>query len=193
MRDQGLDEAIRVAGGWGNQNHLRVDFSMDVLAADSTATPRMFSPTEWFEVPDCDHVPVPVPENGNLEGETDYRCRSGGDCHLIVFDAEAGQLYEMWRANIAATFEGGCLAVWDTRKGYDETLRGDQCTSADAAGVTRKSALPNPTPPVRMSTRPSSRRPRRFTAPAPLWRHQCRSPAPPLPMMPPSASEPTNE
>jgi serine/threonine-protein kinase len=127
-------EAIRVAGGWGNQNHFRVDFSMDVLAADSTATPRMFSPTEWFEVPDCDHVPVPVPENGNLEGETGYRCTSGGDCHLIVFDAEAGQLYEMWRANITATFEGGCLAVWDTRKDYDETLRGDQCTSADAAG-----------------------------------------------------------
>ena len=40
----------------------------------------------------------------------------------------------MWKANITTTFSGGCLAVWDTKREYDETLRGDQCTSADAAG-----------------------------------------------------------
>ena len=45
------------------------------------------------------------------------------------------KLYEMWRANInGSDFQGGCLAVWDTTKTYDDTLRGDQCTSADAAG-----------------------------------------------------------
>ena len=33
-----------------------------------------------------------------------------------------------------STFYGGCLAVWNTRMAYGETLRGDQCTSADAAG-----------------------------------------------------------
>lgn len=129
-----LIEALRVAGGWGNQNHFRVDFSMDVLRADETATLRTFTPNEYFESPDCDHEPVPVPESGNLEGETGYRCASNGDCHLIVFDEKAGKLYEMYRANITSTFEGGCLAVWDTRREYDETLRGDQCTSADAAG-----------------------------------------------------------
>jgi len=31
-------------------------------------------------------------------------------------------------------FYGGCLAVWDTRATYTDALRGDQCTSADAAG-----------------------------------------------------------
>src|SRR5688500_6742732 len=41
----------------------------------------------------------------------------------------------MWRADIdGTTFNGGCLAVWDTKVTYSDTLRGDQCTSADAAG-----------------------------------------------------------
>jgi serine/threonine-protein kinase len=40
----------------------------------------------------------------------------------------------MWRANITSSFEGGCLAVWNTNSSYTDTLRGDQCTSADAAG-----------------------------------------------------------
>jgi hypothetical protein len=130
-----LIEAMRAAGGWGNQNNFRVDFSMDVLAADATAEPRTFTPHDtFFEVPDCDQMPVPVPTVGNIEGETGYRCSSGGDCHLIVFDEQAGMLYEMWKANISTVFSGGCLAVWDTKREYDETLRGDQCTSADAAG-----------------------------------------------------------
>jgi len=31
-------------------------------------------------------------------------------------------------------FQGGCLAVWNLNQSYGDTLRGDQCTSADAAG-----------------------------------------------------------
>jgi serine/threonine-protein kinase len=63
-------------------------------------------------------------------------CLGDGDCHLIVHDPEEGKLYEMYKANVSAqAFTGGCLAVWDTRKAYDETLRGDQCASADAAGL----------------------------------------------------------
>jgi serine/threonine-protein kinase len=125
--------ALRSAGGWGNQDHFKIDFSFDVLAADSSA-PQMFTPTDAFEIPDCDQMPVPVPASGNVEGETGYKCSSGGDCHLIVFDQDAHTLYEMWQANISTTFSGGCLAVWDTKREYDVTLRGDQCTSADAAG-----------------------------------------------------------
>lgn len=129
-----LIAALRAAGGWGNQDHLRIDFSFDVLHADASASPQMFTPNDSFEIPDCDQMPVPVPADGNVEGEPTYKCTSGGDCHLIVFDEAAGSLYEMWKANISTTFSGGCLAVWDTRRAYDETLRGDQCTSADAAG-----------------------------------------------------------
>jgi len=46
----------------------------------------------------------------------------------------------MWRANIAgATFNGGCLAVWDITRDYwkpnpPHFARGEQCSSADAAG-----------------------------------------------------------
>ncbi|MGC4114559.1 MAG: hypothetical protein QM765_08100 [Myxococcales bacterium] len=34
----------------------------------------------------------------------------------------------------ATTFEGGCLVVWDLNKVYPDNLRGEGCTSADAAG-----------------------------------------------------------
>jgi serine/threonine-protein kinase len=60
---------------------------------------------------------------------------------------QGSKLYEMWRADIgggSATgtpFNGGCLAVWDLTRNYwvpasppAPFSRGDQCTSADAAG-----------------------------------------------------------
>ena len=127
--------SLRAAGGWGNGDRMHIDFSFDVLGADASTPMRTFTPTADFFEPDCDHVPVPVPVNGNVEGETGYACTTDGDCHLIVHDKSAGKLYEMWRADInGATFDGGCLAVWDTKATYGETLRGEQCTSADAAG-----------------------------------------------------------
>ena len=126
--------ALVAAGGWGNSNKMQVDFALDVLQA-TASTPKMaFQPTEDFYTPDCDHMPMPVPAGGNLEDETGYACTGDGDCHLLVFDPAGKKLYEMWRANIASTFEGGCLAVWDAQATYTSTLRGNQCTSADAAG-----------------------------------------------------------
>jgi len=126
--------SLRAAGGWGNGDRMQIDFSLDVLRADASATMRSFTPTGEFYEPDCDHMEVPIPAGGNLEGETGYECTNGGDCHLLVFDEPAGKLYEMWRADIANSFVGGCLAVWDSKTVYTETLRGEQCTSADAAG-----------------------------------------------------------
>ncbi|MCA9607109.1 MAG: hypothetical protein KC619_15995 [Myxococcales bacterium] len=122
-------------GGWGNRGVFQIDFSIEVLRADSS-TPRMdFVETDDFYSPDCDHVMMPVPTGGRLEGESGYSCDSDGDCHLIVFAPSENRLYEMWRANITGgTFYGGCLAVWDTSRVYGDTGRGDQCTSADAAG-----------------------------------------------------------
>jgi serine/threonine-protein kinase len=41
----------------------------------------------------------------------------------------------MWRADIRnGRFRGGCLAVWDMTRVYPPSGRGEQCTSADAAG-----------------------------------------------------------
>jgi serine/threonine-protein kinase len=78
---------------------------------------------------------VPIPLGGDVEGEAGYACTGGGDCHLLVHDPAEHALYEMWRANLAGgTFEGGCLARWDEARVYGPKGRGEQCTSADAAG-----------------------------------------------------------
>jgi hypothetical protein len=126
--------ALRASGGWGYGDRLFVDFSFQLLHADASTPRRAFTPTTDFYAPDCDHAPVPVPPGGNLEGEAGYTCDGGGDCHLIVLDEGAGELYEMWRADLEPSFRGGCLAVWDMHHAYGEELRGDQCASADAAG-----------------------------------------------------------
>ena len=127
--------SLRAAGGWGNGDRMQIDFTLDVLAADSSTPRRSFAPNENFFEPDCDRADMPVPAGGNVEGESGYECTTGGDCHLLVFDRGAGVLYEMLDASIAgSSFRGGCLAVWDGATAYGDTLRGDQCTSADAAG-----------------------------------------------------------
>jgi serine/threonine-protein kinase len=124
-------------GGWGNGNRLQIDFSLVVLHADETTPMRGFTPNGNFYSPDCDTDDVPVPPGGALEGEADYECSGGGDCHLLVVKGRT--LYEMYSANIAGgqydgAFDGGCLAVWDLSRRYAPRGRGEQCTSADAAG-----------------------------------------------------------
>ncbi len=126
--------SVKNAGGWGTGS-MQIDFTIDVLTATPTTPMKTFEPTAEFYAPDCDEVPVPVPVGGNLEDESGYACTTDGDCHLLVRDPNTSKLYEMWRADMTGgTFVGGCLAVWDTAKAYSDTLRGDQCTSADAAG-----------------------------------------------------------
>ena len=129
--------ALRAAGGWGNNDRMRIDFGFSVLTADDNATMRSFTPNSYFQLPDCDMTMVPVPLAGAVEGEASYKCEGNGDCHLIVLDPRDKKLYEMWRADIESSlkFTGGCLAVWKLDQAYDETLRGDQCTGADAAGL----------------------------------------------------------
>ena len=122
------------AHGWGSGD-FQIDLSIDVLEADSSAPRMEFTPTASFYSPDCDHVPVPLPEGGNIEGEDGYECTGGGDCHLIVAERDENKLYEMWKADATDTeFRGGCLAVWDMTRVYPPEGRGDQCSSADAAG-----------------------------------------------------------
>jgi len=131
----GIIQALGAAGGWGFGS-MRIDFSIEVLQADSTAPFRSFTPTADFYSPDCDNVPFPVPPGGAIEGEAGYQCVSDGDCHLIVVHQPTKTLYEMWRANISSTgtFTGGCAAKWDLTRSYPASLRGDQCSSADAGG-----------------------------------------------------------
>jgi len=125
---------LKSAGGWGT-GKMQIDFTIDVLTAGASTPMETFEPTDEFYAPDCDHVPVPIPAGGNLEEETGYECTNDGDCHLIVHDQAHDRLYEQWRADITdGVFTGGCMAMWKTDQAYGDTLRGDQCTSADAAG-----------------------------------------------------------
>ena len=122
------------AAGWGT-GVMRVDYSLEVLEANPQTPLREFRPTGDFFVPDCDRERVPVPDGGALEGESGYACLGDGDCHLIVVDRQRMKLFEMWRADIRDdVFDGGCLAVWDMTRLYPPSGRGEQCTSADAAG-----------------------------------------------------------
>ena len=134
-RSDAMIAALAERGGWGNRNAFQIDFSLTVLAAAADTPMRTFTPNGDFYEGDCDQVPMPVPTGGALEGEDGYACEGDGDCHLIVRAGDT--LYEMWRANIDASgvFDGGCLAVWDLERTWPEQLRGEGCTSADAAGL----------------------------------------------------------
>ena len=126
---------LAAAGGFGN-GRFQIDFSIAVLTADASAPYRSFTPTGDFYSLDCDLAPVPVPLSGALEGESGYSCVGDGDCHLIVLHEPTNRLYEMWRADITdGVFRGGCLAIWNLDRIYPASGRGEQCTSADAAGL----------------------------------------------------------
>jgi len=121
-------------GGWGGGN-MQIDFTIEVLEADAATPFRDFTPTDDFYDPDCDQAPVPLPPGGAIEGENGYECAGDGDCHLLVVHRPSNRLYEMWRANVTGgQFFGGCLAVWNMGLTYPPTGRGEQCSSADAAG-----------------------------------------------------------
>jgi serine/threonine-protein kinase len=124
------------AGGWGT-GKMRVDFTIRVLQADA-ATPQVpFRKGPDFYTRDSDVVStVPLPAGGGLEGQPGYQCPTDqGDCHLIVADRSHGKLYEAYMANYAeSVLSANFVAVWDLNRVYPPSGRGDQCTSADAAG-----------------------------------------------------------
>jgi hypothetical protein len=144
-RSDAILRALSDAGGWGNGNVLQTDFSISIFNADSN-TPRM--DVVGIEDycgggPDCDSVPtqMPVPEDANIEGSQDLSCdisgdtEGQGDCHLLVADRQEQKLYELYQANQAGgSMTTQAMFIWDMNKSYPDNLRGDQCTSADAAG-----------------------------------------------------------
>lgn len=124
------------AGGWGT-GRMRVDFSIRVLNADDS-TPRVpFHPSADFYLPDSDVVhSIPLPVGGGIEGQLGYQCPiNQEDCHLIVVDRTHKLLYEAMSANYdGKELSAIALAVWNMNRVYPPSGRGDQCTSADAAG-----------------------------------------------------------
>ena len=71
-----------------------------------------------------------------MEASRDYKCPvEEQDCHYITADRIHGKLYEAWRATYTGrSITADALAVWDLNRAYPPSGRGDQCTSADAAG-----------------------------------------------------------
>jgi hypothetical protein len=129
--------------GWGS-GAMQIDFSFDVLHADSSLQPRTFTPAPGYYSPDCDQVPVPVPPGGAAEGSSNYACdTSRNDCHFLVYQGR--RLYELYQASISDGLSTGspfttvCAVAWDLDRDYWQAgtpySRGDQCTSADAAGL----------------------------------------------------------
>jgi len=123
------------AGGWNARNKMQVDTSLRVLEANSSTPQVPFRKGSEWTSPDSDEVStVPLPEGGGMEGVSNYHCPSG-DCHLIVADRSHGKLYEAYAADYdGMKLSSHFLAVWDLNRIYPPSGRGDQCTSADAAG-----------------------------------------------------------
>jgi hypothetical protein len=140
-RSAAIISALNTLGGWG-AGSLRIDFTIALLYADST-TPRRTITAQaggyCFGGPDCDAVPLqmPIPANGNTEGSSNYVCdTSNNDCHVLVVETTSKKLYELYNAtDTGAAFTALGAFVWDLTKQYPDSLRGEQCTSADAAGL----------------------------------------------------------
>ncbi len=122
------------AGGWG-YNRMQIDFGMRVMQANAN-TP--FVPVKGLvSAPDSDHpATFPLPAGGGIENGSGYHCDTGqGDCHLLVADRGHGKLYEAYLANYADdALNANFVAIWDLNRVYPPSGRGDQCSSADAAG-----------------------------------------------------------
>ena len=126
--------------------YFTVDLSIVVVDVPAGTAKRTYQTVTAFHAsPDCDTAPIPVPQGGAVEGFmgmpgglTGYQCAGfagGDDCHMLFLARDEHRLYEAYHATIVgSTFSVGCLALWDTSRVYDDHGRGDQCTSADAAG-----------------------------------------------------------
>ncbi|MGD0830403.1 MAG: hypothetical protein ABR907_05625 [Terracidiphilus sp.] len=128
---------LEEAGGWGHNNRMQVDTSLRVMQASANTPTVPFQKGPGWIVADSDAVTsIPLPAGGGLEAHSDYHCPNPDeDCHLIVADRSHGKLYEAYQANYTGSaVTANFLAVWNLNRVYPPSGRGDQCTSADAAG-----------------------------------------------------------
>lgn len=131
-------ETLNSLGGWGNGNKFQIDFSMVVNHAAPGAPTLPITPEPGYYTPDCD-LPdgfnFPLPTGGAMEGSAGYTCPNGNeDCHLLVVQGDT--LYESYSTTLdgQGNLRSLCALAWDLRKVYPPQGRGEQCTSADAAG-----------------------------------------------------------
>jgi serine/threonine-protein kinase len=125
-------------GGFG-LGRFQVDFSLVVLEAAAATPAATFARSPGYYLPDCDSPSsLPLPAGGAIEGQAGYACDVGAnDCHLLVVDRAASRLHEVYQATVDASgvLHGQCAISWNLTTSYPADMRGDQCTSADAAGL----------------------------------------------------------
>jgi hypothetical protein len=125
-------------GGFG-LGRFQVDFSLVVLEAAAATPAAAFARSPGYYLPDCDSPSsLPLPAGGAIEGQAGYACDVGAnDCHLLVVDRAASRLHEVYQATVDASgvLHGQCAISWNLTTSYPADMRGDQCTSADAAGL----------------------------------------------------------
>lgn len=149
-RSDAIIAALQSAGGWGNGNTLQIDFSIGLFFADGSPPRRTVSSLTdavyCYDGPDCEAVPLqmPVPADANIEGSADFTCDyHHDDCHLLVVETAEKKLYELYNATEAGTgLRARGAFIWELTKQYPDVLRGEQCTSADAAGLPIAALLP---------------------------------------------------
>jgi serine/threonine-protein kinase len=104
----------------------------------NASTPMVpFTPGPGFYSADSDTATsVPLPAGGGMEAQSGYQCPvQEQDCHYLVVDNNQGKLYEAYGANFdGKSLSAQVLAIWNLNRVYPASGRGDQCTSADAAG-----------------------------------------------------------
>jgi hypothetical protein len=125
--------------GWGTGGvggtSFQIDFSMHTLYtswAGFTTQPLVEEP--GYYTGDCDSgYSIPLPNVGAIEGETDYTCPDGGDCHLFI--VHGSTLFESFSTFVDANGVNAlCMVKWHLNLVYPTNGRGDRCSSADAAG-----------------------------------------------------------
>lgn len=129
---------IAASGDFGFER-MQIDLSIHVVRANGavpTAPMLQHAAYEDYYLPDCEPLGtlMPLPAGGAIEGETGYSCdNTAGDCHLLVVHDDT--LYEAYSANVtAAGVDALCMVRWYLNASYPDSLRGEHCTSADAAG-----------------------------------------------------------
>jgi len=125
-------------GAWGTPSKFQIDFSLNILYADSNTPQAPVVQKSGYYSPDCDNVTsMPLPTGGAMEGTVPYGTTCSGDCHFVVVDQSAQLLYESFSTQIdlnPTVINSKCVVVWNLNELYPAEGRGDQCTSADAAG-----------------------------------------------------------
>jgi serine/threonine-protein kinase len=142
-------EATHGPNGWG-YGEMRIDFAILVNAAPAGTMKYDYAmDPDFFYEGECDTATMPLPPGGAVEvdwenpptlsGLAGYDCTTfddGGDCHILVHAPDENRLYEVYHGTVRSdgSFITGCLAIWDTSQPATADGRGQQCTSADAAG-----------------------------------------------------------